>query len=66
MKKLSKFNEAFSEPLPLSDGSYALSAELYPHDTDAAAEFERHFEEPVTWQDVRLDAARFGFSELGH
>ena len=61
-----KFNQAFAEPLCLSDGSYALSAELYPHDVDAVAEFRAFFEHgsiPWLWDyaRLRLDAARFQF-----
>jgi hypothetical protein len=61
-----KFNQTFGEPLPLSDGSYALSAELYPQAEGAIAEFRRFFEDgphPWRWdyERLRLDAARFQF-----
>ena len=66
MKKLSRFNQAFSEPMGFCDGSYVLSAELYPHDADAVAEFRRFFEDgSLPWHfdysRVQLEAVRFSF-----
>ena len=66
MKRLSKFNRAFSEPFLFCDGSYVLSAELYTFAADYVAAFRRYFEEDgLPWEfdysRVRSDAVRFQF-----
>jgi hypothetical protein len=61
---MSKFLETFSEPLGMSDGSYALAQELYPTAEDALAEFRRFLEDDrVNYSPERLreDAVRFQF-----
>jgi hypothetical protein len=56
---MSAFAESFGEPFYFGDGVYALSAEAYPTETEAWAEFlESEGEEQEHWE-VSLDRVRF-------
>jgi len=59
MDKQSKFNQIFNEPVSMGDCGYALSAELYPTEYEAAAVFSAYLEEQVSPDDLERSAVRY-------
>ena len=57
---MSKFEDAFSEPMHFSDGSYVISGKITIE--EAAEEFSHYIGEEVAIEFIRPDRVRYGFA----